>query len=357
MTRTTFALVGTRTTPRRGTGPGIGVFEIVEGQWIHRHNTAAINPGFLVADPQKPIVYAAHGDGSTVSAFQLNAAGELELLNEVSTEGTNPAHITISPDGNFLLGINHTSGSFFSIALNEEKPLNKLIQIHHFDGEPGPHRLDQPGSKPHQVTFGHDGRLIAIPDKGLDVIHLGVFQPALGTVEFQESIKLREFSGPRHVAMHPTLPILYAINELSSTVAVISVANEKPQVKQYLSTLKDTDVRDSRGAGIAIDSAGLNLYASNRSGAGDHMPPGPGNDTIAHFSINEDGLLSGTEICEVQGQRPRFISLYNNDKNLLIALEKSAQIRNLSLDGNRSIGEETILADIESPVCVIFQKF
>lgn len=352
MTRATYALVGTRTTARRGTGPGIVVYEVVDNAWVHRSTTTATNPGFLASHPDMPVVYAAHGDGTTVSAFRLGEAGQLKLINDVSTEGTNPAHITISPDGNHLLGINHTSGSLFSIALTADKSLGELVQVHHFDGEPGPHRTDQPGSKPHQVVFSPDGKLVIVPDKGLDVVHLGDFHEADGTVEFTRSIRLREFSGPRHVAVHPTLPVVYAINELSSTVAVISL--EDGEVKQYLSTLNDTDVRDSRGAGIAINAAGTHLYASNRSGAGDHMPPGPGNDTIAHFHIRSDGLLSLGEIPTVQGQRPRFIALNNGDENLLVAMEKSAQIHALSLDPSGSIVEEKVLADVESPVCVIF---
>ncbi|ALC07111.1 hypothetical protein CDES_13930 [Corynebacterium deserti GIMN1.010] len=128
---------------------------------------------------------------------------------------------------------------------------------------------------------------------------------------------------------------------------------------QYLSTLACADTRDSRGAGIAIDAQGLNLFASNRSGAGDHLPPGPGNDSIARFSIQEDGLLNIKDIVEVTGQRPRFIG-FNTQDELIVALEKSAQIHMISMgsspvESSTDSHREQVLAEIESPVCVIFR--
>ncbi|ALC07110.1 hypothetical protein CDES_13925 [Corynebacterium deserti GIMN1.010] len=187
-----------------------------------------------MAHPDLPFIYAAHGNRSTVSSYYLGAHGTLEFIRDISTEGTNPAHIAISPDARFLLGINHTSGSFFSIALDNNGHLDNLVQLHRFQGEPGPHKSDQHGSKPHQVGFAPaldeatGEYTIAIPDKGLDVVHFGRFNPQTGSIAFGEEVRLREVSGPRHAVFHPHKPALCAINELSPTVAVISLDAGKP---------------------------------------------------------------------------------------------------------------------------------
>ena len=47
----------------------------------------------------------------------------------------------------------------------------KLAKVElRLEGEPGPHRVEQPFAKPHQVEFDPSGRFIVVPDKGVDRI-------------------------------------------------------------------------------------------------------------------------------------------------------------------------------------------
>ena len=63
-----------------------------------------VNPSFLAFDRQKRFLYAVHGDMSEISAFSINPQnGELTFLNRQSTQGRNPAHLTVDNTKRFVI--------------------------------------------------------------------------------------------------------------------------------------------------------------------------------------------------------------------------------------------------------------
>jgi 6-phosphogluconolactonase len=350
------AYVGSRTTPDRGTGVGISSFRVVDGQWSLLQETPAVNPGFLVLDPKRGILHAAHGDRDLVTSYRTHSDGKLEEIGTQPSQGTNPAHICLNPSGRYALIANHTSGSVVSLPVLPDGSLGPAAGKLNLTGTPGPHRTDQAGSKPHQVVFSPDGEYFVIPDKGLDTIFTGRLSPDSGELVVTGTSRLREFSGPRHVIFHPRKPILYSINELSSTVTVLDCSAPDRLIPiQVLPTTQDTDTRDTRAAELAISNDGRFLYASNRSGAGDKTPGGPDNDTIAAYAVDPDGTLSPVSWTSSSGIRPRFITLGADGDALYAANEKSGTVCELAIsaaDGALNSGVE--VAQVKSPVCIIF---
>jgi len=212
------AFVGTRTTERRGHGQGIYSYRITRGSWEPAAVTPAVNPGYLALHPEHRILYAAHGDQDYLTAYSYGTDGHLEELDRVSSGGTNPAHIAVDPNGRWLLVANHSSGSVTVLAIDPRGRLGVEVSRIDFRGEPGPHRTDQLGSKPHQVVFAPDGHHVAIPDKGLDRVHWCALDPGSGRLTLMDSLAAQEMSGPRHAAFSPA-GALYVANELNNTVA------------------------------------------------------------------------------------------------------------------------------------------
>src|SRR5580704_14561590 len=76
-------------------------------------------PSFFVVDASGRFLYAVNETGNfngqttgAVSAFAIQSdAGKLSLLNQVSSRGTDPAHITLDQTGKYALVANYTSGS------------------------------------------------------------------------------------------------------------------------------------------------------------------------------------------------------------------------------------------------------
>lgn len=345
------AFVGTRTTERRGHGQGIYSYRITRGSWEPAAVTPAVNPGYLALHPEHRILYAAHGDQDYLTAYSYGTDGHLEELDRVSSGGTNPAHIAVDPNGHWLLVANHSSGSVTVLAIDPRGRLGVEVSRIDFRGEPGPHRTDQLGSKPHQVVFAPDGHHVAIPDKGLDRVHWCALDPGSGRLTLMDSLAAQEMSGPRHAAFSPA-GALYVANELNNTVACYlpGGASGGLRLAQVLPTMADTDTRASRAAEILFSADGASVLVSNRSGAGDHTDGGPGDDTLARFPLRDGHLLGAPAFYTSGGIRPRFATLEPGGR-VLVANEKSDSITALNLDA--AAANPQVIADVASPVCIV----
>lgn len=351
------AYIGSRTTPDRGTGAGISSYALTDGRWTLLQVTPAVNPGFLALDQARNALHAAHGDRDYVTTYRTHSDGKLEEIGTQPTLGTNPAHISLDPSGNYALVANHTSGSVVSLPIRADGSLGPVTGQLTLTGTPGPHRTDQAGSKPHQVMFSPAGDYFLVPDKGLDTIFTVRLSPDTGQLALIASTRLREFSGPRHVVFHSTKPVVYSINELNSTITVLDCSTPDQELRplQILPTANDTDTRETRAAELAISIDGRFLYASNRSGAGDKTPGGPGDDTIATYAVTEEGTLAPIGWTSSGGIRPRFITRSVDGKTLYAANEKTGSIFELLVNASTgALAEGIQVAETPSPVCIVF---
>lgn len=352
------AYVGCRTTRERNArGDGINVYRLgEETAWTHVQLVGGlVNPSFLALDRLGRSLYAVHGDSSEISAFRVDPrSGELAPLNRRSTRGRNPVHLTVDPTNRFVVVANHVTteehvSSLAVLALEADGSLGEMVDHVPLRGRPGPHRVEQPFAKPHQVQYDPAGRLIAVPDKGLDQVSLY----ALGADgRLREAgappARTREGAGPRHVAFHPARPYAYVLNELDSTVTACRLDPEREALHpfQVLSSLPDTCVGDSRAAEIEVSGDGRFVYASNR-----------GHDTIAVLAVDpETGRLSPAGWHGSGGRTPRFFALDPLGRRLFVANEDSDAI--VAFDVDRATGalrEAGRAAEVASPTCILFR--
>ena len=128
------------------------------------------DPSFLTLDRSGRFLYCVHGDSSEISAFSIDpGTGTLSFVNQESTQGRNPVHLSVDPGNRFIVVANHVTSSLAVLPRHEDGSLGKLVDLVVLDGKVGPHRVEQPFAKPHQVEFDPSGRFIAVPDKGLDL--------------------------------------------------------------------------------------------------------------------------------------------------------------------------------------------
>ncbi|MFJ5840437.1 lactonase family protein [Streptomyces shenzhenensis] len=362
----TVAYVGSRTTADRdGHGKGIEVYRVgADGTgWSLLQTVELDNPSFLAVDHTRRYLYAVHGDFTYVSAFRIEpGTALLTALGHQETGGKNPAHLSVDPSNRFLIVVNHSSGGVVSLPLREDGRLGPVVSRLSLPGEPGPHRTDQPGSKPHHVPFSPDGRFIVVPDKGLDRIFTAVLDPETGKLSFGPvpSVATREMAGPRHIAFHPRLPYAYTIDELRSTVTTYRWDTVRGALAP-LQTLPSTEpsvTGDSRGGEIAVHPSGHFVYASNRSGAGDSTPGGPEPDTIRVFSVSaRTGVLTPVGAFSSEGIRPRFFCFGPDGRRLFAANERSHTIVAFTLDEESGMPRPTgEVVRTGSPVCVLFVR-
>lgn len=350
-----FAYVGCRTTRERDArGDGINVHRVdaASGRWEHVQLVPGlVNPSFLAFDRTKRFLYTVHGDSSEVSAFRVDpATGRLAPLNRRSTEGKNPVHLAVDPTNRFLVVANHVTSTLAVLPVREDGSLGEVSDLVALRGQIGPHRVEQPFAKPHQVEFDPAGRFVVVPDKGLDGVFTFRLDPAGKLVAADPpSVQAREASGPRHIAFHPSSPYAYVVNELDSTVTGYRYEADTGRLSpfQIVPSLPEVYTGNSRAAEIAVSADGRFLYASNR-----------GFDSVAVFSVDPaNGRLTAIECPRSGGKTPRFFALDPTGLYMFVANEDSDTIVKFTVDrATGKLAETDGVVATGSPVCIVFRE-
>ncbi len=349
-----YAYVGCFTSAKRyARGDGIHVYRVdpETGNWAPVQQVGSlVNPSFLAVSPNQRSLYSVHGDETYVTSFSIDPdTGRLEQLNRVETGGRNGVHPAVDPGGRFLYVANYASGDVSVLPVQKDESLGKHTHLVALSGQPGPHRTDQASSHPHQVVFDPSGRFVMVPDKGLDRIFMFVVDAATGTLTptVQGSAAARSGSGPRHGAFHPSLPVAWILNEISSTVATYHMEAERGSLKpvQILTTLPSDYTGENTGAEIAVSSGGRFVYCSNR-----------GHDSIAIFSVDPAaGLLTTVGWVPTLGRIPRFIGFEPTRRFLYAANEQADTIVTWRADPETGrLSPTGYIVRTASPVAIAF---
>lgn len=346
-----FAYVGSRTTRERNArGDGISVYRCAPATGaleLIQIVGGLINPSFLALNKAGDRLYAVHGDCEDISSFVVDrSTGRIDFLNRQSTQGKNPVHLALDPTGRFVVVSNHITSSLAVLGIQANGAIGSLTQLIKLEGEPGPHRKEQPFPKPHFNPFDPSGQFVVVPDKGLDKTFVFRFKDGqLCPGEFP-CASGREASGPRHLAFHPNQPWAYIANELDSTVTACRFDANSGELKpiQIISGLAETFVGNSRSSEIEVDRAGRTLYVSNR-----------GEDTIGVFRIDQsDGRLTLIQSQPSAGKTPRFFVLSKDGRWLYVLNEESDSIIVFAVDPDSGKLRPTERKyQCGSPVCMV----
>jgi 6-phosphogluconolactonase len=351
-TASMYAYVGSFTTAqRKARGDGIHVYrsDPATGTWTHVQQIGdLVNPSYLALSRDQRFLYSVHGDEGYATAFALDPTGQATLLNRAATGGNNGVREAVDRSGKFLVMANYASGGVAVLPIAPDGSLKDQQQLVQLPGEPGPHRVEQTSSHPHDIVFDPSNRFVLVPDKGLDRVFVFRFDSATGQLAATEqgSVKSRPGAGPRHLAFHPKLPIVWVLNELDSTIATYRFDTERRTLTalQVMSTLPTDFTGYSTTAEIAVSPDGRFVYGSNR-----------GHDSITIFAANPQGLLSVVDWQPTQGRGPRFIGLDPAGHFLYAANEQDDTVVTFHVDGNS--GKLTPTGQViknASPVTIVF---
>ncbi len=269
----------------------------------------APNPSFLALSPNGRHLYAVNWKGSetvkgdTVSAYAVDGrTGKLTFLNKVESRGEMPTHLAVDHTGRMLMAVNYGSGSVAAFPIGKD---GRLSAATGFDQHQGSSVVKgrQEGPHAHAVVLSADNRFAFVADLGLDKVFSYRLDPSKAELAPNSPpfTTVSPGSGPRHLAFHPNGKLLYANNEINSTVTVFAYDAAAGGLKevQTVPTLPAAFSGSNSTAEIQTDAAGRFLYVSNR-----------GHDSIAVFAIDRaKGTLTAVEHVGTQGKSPRNFSL------------------------------------------------
>lgn len=343
------AYIGCRTTKERNArGKGISVYRAEDKDWTHLQILEGeVNPSYLCLNKKEDRLYAIHGDYSEVSSYQIAPDGSLTKMNTVSTYGTNPVHLLLSPSEKWLYVANLQTGSVAVIPVLKNGELGNIRSMQFVSGNGGPGYI----SHPHQICLDKTGQWMLVPAQGRlqGIGKVTVYQTdeEEGTLKEVSHVKARTGGEPRSCVFHPNNRRMYFLNEKDSTIWYNLFDPDTGLItpQQILSVLPEDYSGDGWASGLLISEDGSMLYASNRK-----------HDSITVLRTDkETGKMTYVQNIKTGGGQPRFIALTPDGTQLIAANETTDTLTIFEIDPEDGTLVPSGQIPTESPVCAVFK--
>jgi 6-phosphogluconolactonase len=310
------------------------------------------NPFFLAIDSRQRYLYATNTvesfegqPGGAVAAFSIDAkTGGLTLLNQQPARGALPCHLSIDRADRHVLVANYGSGSVAVLPVQGDGRLGPATDAVQHEGS-SVNAERQEGPHVHSITLDPASRYAFAADLGIDRVMIYELDAGQGKLKpgGQPWAQVRAGAGPRHFAFHPNGRYAYVINELDNTFTAFAYDPARGGLAeiQTLSTLPGDFKETSYCADVQVYPSGKFLYGSNR-----------GHDSVAIFSIGEDGRLTFVGHEPTQGHYPWNLAIDPTNTFLLATNQRSDVVVVFRIDPQTgrltSTGQK---AEVPKPVC------
>ena len=238
----------------------------------------------------------------------------LRLINRVEIGPGSPPYLSVHKSGRWVLvaHYNSTDGGYASVL-----PIGPKGMLG------APQGRIPVGLKTHMIISDPSGRFVFVPCTNSDYIAQYIFDSSSGKLRPNDppTAASPKGAGPRHIAFHPTLPLVYAINETASTLTSFVYDRDKGTLSdsETLDTLPSSfDRKQNSTAHILVSPSGKFIYGSNR-----------GHNSIVIFSVDpQTGRLQriGWEQAGGRIRTPRNFAVDPGGKFLLVANQDSDSV-------------------------------
>jgi 6-phosphogluconolactonase len=279
-----------------------------------------------------------------VSSFKVEN-GALHPLSARNSAGVGTCHVALDHSGRVLLSADYGGGSAASFLVNNGQ-LSEAVWTEHYTGH-GPVSDRQQTAHAHFASFSPDNRFAYINDLGSDCIHIYSLNAATAALTPAGVYRAKAGAGPRTLHFHPNGRTAYCVNELASTVDVLtwSAADGSLTLVTTIDLLPEGFHGLSRACDTVITRDGRNVYFANRD-----------KDFLYSFRADaKTGSLTPIGRTSCGGKIPRnfvldpterWMLVANQDSNLISVFARNPQSGALAEEG-KSIAAAT-------PMCILF---
>ena len=305
------------------------------------------HPTFVALDPAGRRLYAASetydDNNGSVAAFAVDrGSGGLTPLNTQPSHGGGPCYVEVDRTGRCVLVANFGGGSVAVYPIDADGRLRPATATVN-------HGRDGRRAHAHCITTSPDNRFALAVDLGRNKTFVYRLDPAAGTLapNTPDGADAPPGAGPRHVRLHPTLPVAYVVNELDATVSVYDYdAGGGVLTAVETVPMLPPDYAGKRWAAeLVVHPSGRFVYASNRA-----------HESIACYAVDgATGLLTPRGHVGVRGRTPRGFAVDPSGRWLVVANQESDNVVVFRIDPRTGAlapaGDELTVG---SPVCVRF---
>jgi 6-phosphogluconolactonase len=306
---------------------------------LEQTSALPIPPGVtpLALDPRGRFLYAGfRSDGPAVVAFAIDpSSGRLERCGGAALDDP-PMYLATDQTGAFMLSASYAGAAF---AVNAVDPAGRIES-------PSIQRSATPPFA-HGIRTDPSNRFLFVTSLGGDAILQYEFEARTGraTPNDVPLVRTPDGCGPRHLAFHPSEPVLYVNGELDGTVRSFALDRITGRLEPLAtaSMMPDGDAAPW-AAELAVRSDGRYLYASERR-----------TSTLAIFDLGgPPGALRRCATVAVEDQ-PRSLALGSDGRWLVVAGELSNQLTLYAIDASTgALDPLQRCAAGDKPVWVVF---
>ena len=320
----------------------------------------APNPCFVNASPDGKFLYSANSikfndeNNGSVSAFAIDKkSGHLKLLNEKSSGGNGPCHVSVDATGKILLAANYGGGSVKSFLLNADGSIGADgTFIQHHGGSVNTNRQAAPHA--HFICADPSNRFALACDLGTDKVM--IYALNTNTAEFDipagfSTARVPAGAGARHLAFSRNGKFVHVANEMGCSLTTFSW-DAKAGTLTAIETvsLLPTNVpvrKEFTSAEIRVHPSGKFVYATVR-----------GHDSVSVLAADEStGRLKLIQNFSSGGKVPRGLGIDPTGRWLITANQRSDNAVEFAINPQTGMISATgTELKIGSPVDVNFVK-
>lgn len=331
-----------------GKGKGITICTFENGRIESAVELEVRNPSFLCIDEEKRKIYAVNemkeyqgktGGGMTQLSYDENC--NMKIEGSWNTQGTDPCHIAVSPNGRFVAVANFAGGSVTVYPVDERGNACGEYQFFQHEGS-SVHPVRQRGPHAHSCIFAPDENLMYVPDLGMDKVAAYRYDGEKVSSCSEAEVDVAAGSGPRYGEFGRDGNHFYLIDEISSQVMHFAYQHGHMELKDIVDTLPEDFSGDNICSDLHITPDGRFLYASNR-----------GHDSLVCYRIEPDGALSFVERQPCGGKTPRNFAIDPTGHYILTGNQDSDNITVFEIGTEGQLTQVSVF-ETGSPVCIRF---
>ena len=317
-----------------------------EGHWEKLAAVSGVeNPSFLSFNHSQSHLFSVSEveKGELISYKLDHDERRMKEMNRQSTNGWAPCYVENLKD-QYLFTANYGGGNIIVHPVAQDGKIMPFCAEFDFSDIANEKGLT---SHPHTIRQIPSTDRYMVADLGLNCLFIYEFNPIEGKLDLIEEIEAPEGSGPRHIAFHPSLNIVYVVNELNSSILTYSYQDKGENFKllQNIATIPSDWEGANYCADIHITPSGSFLFVSNR-----------GHHSIASYFVSNNGLLEVYAYTNCKGEWPRNFAISPDEKYIFVANEHTHNIVTFQLEGNGDLLEIGNPYSLHRPVCIKIQE-
>jgi 6-phosphogluconolactonase len=307
---------------------------------------ASKGASFIALHPKLPMLYAvAETSKGSLRAFRIGDDGALTIVNEVSSAGGGPCHVSVAADGAMAFVANYGSGSIAALPVNADGALGDAVFTDQHTGR-SINEKRQSSPRAHCCVPDPSGRFVLSADLGTD--ELVAYQVDPAAVTRVGATKVTAGSGPRIVTFSSDGKFVYVVTELMNTIETFGrdATTGRLTMVDSTTTLPEDFKDESFAAELVLHPNGRFLYASNR-----------GHDSIAMFAVDPgSGRVAAMGHVSTGGKGPRHFAIEPGGRFMVVANTKSDTLVSFAIDpASGSLAATGSAVQVKSPACVTFR--